>query len=139
MAGALRATELGAHVAVVERGTLGGTCVNIGCVPSKTLIRAAEAVHRAQRTGFDGIEVSGRVVDFASVMAQKSELVEHLRRAKYVDILAQTRNATVIPGHARFVLPHEIVVGDRTLRAERFLVATGARPHPAAIPAQTWM
>jgi len=131
---ALRASELGAKVAMVERGALGGTCVNIGCVPSKTLIRAAESLHRAQRTPFAGISVAGRLVDIAQVTAQKDALVSGLRQAKYADVLRSTPNVRLFEGHGEFVAPGELRVGSETLRADRFLVATGARPHVADIP-----
>src|SRR5258706_15003094 len=79
---ATRASELGARVAMVERGTLGGTCVNIGCVPSKALIRAAEALHRAQSTSFAGLRAGGELTDYSQLVAQKDALVEDLRKAK---------------------------------------------------------
>lgn len=131
---ALRASELGAKVAMVERGTLGGTCVNIGCVPSKTLIRAAEALHRAQKTPFAGISVAGRLVDFAQVTEQKDALVSELRAAKYAEVLRSTPNVRFVEGHGRFIAPGELQVRDETLRANRFLIATGARPRVADIP-----
>src|SRR5712692_9113340 len=105
---ALRASELGAKVAMIERSTLGGTCVNIGCIPSKTLLRAAEALHRARATPFDGLDVSGRLADFRAVMAQKQRLVEDLRQTKYADVLAAIPNLRLIHGHAQFVAAGEL-------------------------------
>jgi mercuric reductase len=131
---ALRASELGANVAMIERSTLGGTCVNIGCIPSKTLLRAAEAVHRAQSTPFDGIDVRGTVADFRAVVAQKARLVEELRQAKYADVLSATPNVRLLRGHAEFVTRGELRVGSDVLRAHRLIVATGARPYVAPIP-----
>ncbi len=131
---ALAAAELGAKVAMVERGTLGGTCVNIGCIPSKTLIRAAEALRRAQRSPFAGLSVQGRLVDFAQVMAQKDELVADLRQHKYADVLAGLPNVELVRGQGEFVEKGVLKVGNLLLRADRFVVATGARPHAAVIP-----
>jgi len=132
---ALHAAAAGASVAMIERGTLGGTCVNIGCVPSKTLLRAAEALHRARRTPFAGIEVTGQLTDFAAVVAQKDSLVQELRSAKYAGVLDGLENVELVRGHARFVESGRLSVsshGDasgatRELRANRVVVATGAR------------
>ncbi|MCC6751953.1 MAG: FAD-dependent oxidoreductase, partial [Deltaproteobacteria bacterium] len=131
---ALRASELGANVAVLERGTLGGTCVNIGCVPSKTLIRAAEGVHRANHPRFAGVESEGRVTDFRALMSQKRDLVAELRQAKYADVLSAARGVSLIRGHARFELPGVVSVGGARLSAPRAVIATGMRPHVAGVP-----
>lgn len=130
---ALRASELGVKVAVVERGTLGGTCVNIGCVPSKTLIRAAEGVHRASHPRFAGIASEARVTDFKALMRQKQSLVEDLRQAKYADVLAGAKGVSLFEGHARFERPGVVSIGGTELSAGRFVVATGMRPHVADI------
>jgi len=131
---ALRASELGARVAMVERGTLGGTCVNVGCVPSKTLIRAAEAVHRANHPRFAGIVAHGRVDDFRALAAEKQGLVEELRETKYARVLADTPNVSLIAGEARFAGAGRLSVAGSELRAGRFVVATGMRPLVADLP-----
>jgi mercuric reductase len=131
---ALRASELGAKVAVVERGTLGGTCVNIGCVPSKTLIRAAEGVHRANHPRFAGTASEARVTDFGALMREKQSLVEELRQAKYANVLSAARGVSFVEGHARFDRPGVVSVGGAELSARRFVIATGMRPHVADIP-----
>lgn len=133
-AAALKASELGAKVAMVERGVLGGTCVNIGCVPSKTLIRAAEALHRAQRTPFAGLSVQGRLTDFVEVTAQKDLLVGTLRKTKYADVLARMPNVQFFEGRAEFTEKLEVRAGTEILRGEHYIVATGARPAAAEIP-----
>src|SRR5712691_2301629 len=85
---AITAAELGANVALIGHGTIGGTCVNIGCVPSKTLIRAAESLHQASAAKrFAGISATARVDDWHAVVRQKDDLVSGLRQAKYVDVL----------------------------------------------------
>lgn len=131
---ALRASELGAKVAVIERGTLGGTCVNIGCVPSKTLIRAAEGVHRANHPRFAGTASEARVIDFGALMREKQSLVEELRQAKYASVLSATKGVSFVEGHARFDRPGVVSVGGVELSARRFVIATGMRPHVADIP-----
>ncbi|MBI4951531.1 MAG: mercury(II) reductase [Myxococcales bacterium] len=131
---ALRASELGARVAMVERGTLGGTCVNIGCVPSKTLIRAAEAVHRANHPRFAGVTAQARVEDFRALMAEKRSLVAELRAAKYARVLAETPGVSFFEGHARFAGPGRILLSGTELRADRFVLATGMRPNVVDVP-----
>src|SRR5918999_821451 len=82
---AITAAEQGARVALIGHGMIGGTCVNVGCVPSKTLIRAAESLHHAQAAArFAGIRGEARLDDWQSLVTQKDELVSDLRQAKYV-------------------------------------------------------
>ncbi|HBQ18805.1 MAG TPA: mercury(II) reductase [Myxococcales bacterium] len=131
VAAAIKAAESGKRVAIIEAGTLGGTCVNVGCVPSKTLIRAAEARHRAATTPFAGIETSAAGVNFAALIRQKDELVAELRQAKYADVLAAYAGVTVIEGHARFAPSGELAVDGEPIRAASVLIATGSSP---AIP-----
>ncbi|MED5053833.1 mercuric reductase, partial [Anoxybacillus rupiensis] len=77
----------GAKVAMIERGTIGGTCVNIGCVPSKTLLRSGEINHLAKNNPFLGLNTSAGSVDLKKLMEQKDELVRELRQQKYVDLI----------------------------------------------------
>ncbi|MEW5792197.1 MAG: mercury(II) reductase [Pseudomonadota bacterium] len=138
-AAAIRATEMGARVTMIERGMIGGTCVNIGCVPSKTLIHAADIRHQAGHHPFAGMPTHADPVDLPPLMAQKDELVMQLRQAKYADILAQNPDINFIKGSARFVDAHTLQVSrpdgtTKTLRGDRFLIATGARPAIPNIP-----
>lgn len=132
---AITAAEQGAHVALVGHGTIGGTCVNIGCVPSKTLIRATETVHHANAAParFDGIESSARVVDWAAQIAQKDALVASLRQAKYADLLPEYNNIAYREGRARLVEGGVDVDGQRFV-SDRIIIATGARPALPTIP-----
>ena len=132
---AITAAEQGAQVALVGHGTIGGTCVNFGCVPSKTLIRATEAVHHANiaSTRFDGIESGARVTDWAAQVAQKDALVASLRQAKYADLLSEYNNVAYHEGRARLV-EGGVDVGARLLASERIIIATGARPALPSIP-----
>ena len=132
---AITAAEQGAQVALVGHGTIGGTCVNIGCVPSKALIRATEAVRHANDAPvrFAGIESGARVVDWTAQIAQKDALVAGLRQAKYADLLPEYNNVVYREGQARLVDGGVEVAGQR-LASERIIIATGARPDLPGIP-----
>jgi len=126
-AAAIKARDLGASVAINERGLVGGTCVNIGCVPSKALLRPAEAYWKAQHSPFVGVETSVGSVSLADLVAQKDELVEELRQHKYVDLI-DVYGFDVIRGEARFTGPDTIEVDGRQIEAAHYLIATGASP-----------
>lgn len=133
-AAAIRGAELGASVVMIESGALGGTCVNVGCVPSKTLIRAAEAYHRAGHHAFAGIRTRVDAPDFGAIVRQKDELVAELRRAKYEDVLANYPNASLVRGRGRLHGDGTVEVGGRILRAGKIVIATGASPWAPPIP-----
>lgn len=131
---AIAAAEQGARVALIGHGIIGGTCVNVGCVPSKTMIRAAEALHGARAASrFDGIVGEARVVDWRRVMAAKDELVENLRQKKYVELLPQYESITYVEGAAR-VANGGVAVGTSFIQAPKIVIATGARPGVPPIP-----
>lgn len=130
---AIKAVEHGARVAMVERGTVGGTCVNIGCVPSKTMLRAGEIKHLALRNPFAGLSTSAGPVDLTSLVDQKNELVEDMRHKKYED-LVDAYGFELIRGEARFVDKTTVEVNGREITAQFFLVATGASPLIPDIP-----
>ena len=133
-AAAIRAAELGARVTLVGHGTIGGTCVNIGCVPSKTLIRATETVHEAHAAArFAGIRAHGRVEDWRAIVRQKDELVSALRESKYVDVLRQHNVISYTEGLARF-RTDGIAVDGRAIKAEKIVITTGASPALPSIP-----
>lgn len=133
-AAAIRAADLGANVALIEGSTLGGTCVNVGCVPSKTLIRAAEVLHRAGHHGFAGIRAKVKSPDFLAVIRQKDELVAELRQAKYWDVLAAYPSIKLVQGRARFHTDGHIEVDGAPLRANKVVLTMGASPWAAPIP-----
>ena len=126
-AAAIRARELGASVAIVERGTVGGTCVNTGCVPSKALLRAAETHWNAGNHHFAGLDTRNGKVDLTALVDQKNQLVAKLRRDKYEDLIDHYE-LDLIHGTARFTGPDTIDVDGRPLRASRYLISTGASP-----------
>lgn len=132
-AAAIRASTLGARVAIVERGEVGGTCVNVGCIPSKTLLAAAGIYHSAGHHPFAGVPTSTGTVDLAAVVGQKDELVAGLRQAKYLD-LADVYGFEIIHGTARFTAPDRLEVDGQELRAGAYLLATGAEPAVPHLP-----
>lgn len=133
-AAAIQAHELGKTVLMVNAGTIGGTCVNVGCVPSKTLIRAAEVLHRGGHHAFAGIKVEAALVDFEAVIRQKDELVMQLRQAKYGDVLEAYDRVELIAGEARVESPRTVRVNAVDYEASSILVATGSRPWLPDIP-----
>lgn len=100
-AAAIRGAELGARVLLVEKGKMGGTCVNVGCVPSKALIRSVEAYHEAQTRRFEGISTTAGVLQWHRVIAQKDAVVAALRRMKYADVLQAYPEIRYLEGQAR--------------------------------------
>ncbi len=131
---AITAAEQGARVALIGHGVIGGTCVNVGCVPSKTMIRAAEALHGARAASrFDGILGEARVVDWRRVIAAKDDLVAGLRQKKYVHLLPQYESIAYIEGEARLV-DGGVVIGDSFIHAPKIVITTGARPAVPPIP-----
>jgi mercuric reductase len=132
-AAAIRAVDNGARVAMAERGTIGGTCVNVGCVPSKTLLRGAEIHHQASHHPFEGIGTKPGAVDYGAMVAQKDELVSTMRQEKYTDLVDEY-GWDLIEGEATFEDEETLRVGDRTIRAASYLISTGARPAVPEIP-----
>lgn len=133
MSAAIHARLEGASVVAIESGTLGGTCVNVGCVPSKTLLAAAHTRHAAITNPFPSVSTSAGDVDLAALMQQKDELVGMLRQTKYADI-ASAYGFEILPGSAAFASPSALLVDDRPVRAKSYLIATGAEPLIPAIP-----
>ncbi|WP_376791411.1 mercury(II) reductase [Thermoflexus sp.] len=133
-AAAIRAAELGARVAMVEAGTLGGTCVNVGCVPSKMLIRALAVYHRAGAHGFQGVTTARGALNWAALIAQKEALVTAMRREKYEEVLAAYPQITLLRGRARLIEGGAVAVNGETFAPARVILATGARPWAPPIP-----
>jgi mercury(II) reductase len=131
---AITAAEQGAQVALIGHGTIGGTCVNIGCVPSKTLIRATETLHHAGAAArFAGIRAEARVTDWAALIAQKDELVAGLRQAKYADLLPAYNTIAYFTGPARLA-DGGVAVNGTLVKAPKVIITTGARPAVPPIP-----
>ena len=126
---AITAAREGASVALLGHGTIGGTCVNVGCVPSKTMIRAAEALHAARAAGrFPGLEGEASVTDWQALAAAKDDLVETLREKKYVELLADYPSLDYREAKARLGNGGLVLEGGEHLTAGRIIIATGSRP-----------
>jgi mercuric reductase len=131
---AITAAEQGAKVALIGHGTIGGTCVNVGCVPSKTLIRAAESLHHAEAAArFAGIRGEARLDDWHTLVAQKDELVAGLRQAKYADLLPAYNTVAYLEAPAR-LSPAGIHANGDLLSVGKTVVATGASAARPSIP-----
>lgn len=128
---AARLTAAGMTVALVERKFLGGTCVNVGCMPTKTLVASARAAHVARRAADYGVLVDGPVrIDMARVKARADTVIANARNG-LSGWLAGMERLTLVEGHARFLGPDALGVGDQTLTAPRIFLNVGGR---AAIP-----
>ncbi|WP_373549365.1 mercury(II) reductase [Haliscomenobacter sp.] len=124
---AIKAESLGLSTLMVNEGLdFGGTCVNVGCVPSKNLIRAGEAAFHATHSNFAGIKPKGVDIDFAQVIKDKKRLVATLQEKKYMDVVSDFKNLTLLKGWATFKDEKTIVVEEKEYKALKFLIATGA-------------
>ena len=131
----IKANELGLTTLMVNAGlAFGGTCVNVGCVPSKTLIRAAETAYHATHSNFAGIKPKGVDIDFAQVIKDKKQLVKTLQQKKYMDVVSDFENLQLVKGWAEFVDDRTILVnGKDKYTAIKFIIATGATTNIPAI------
>jgi glutathione reductase (NADPH) len=132
LAHAQRAAEYGARAAVIEYGPLGGTCVNVGCVPKKVMWYASEMQHHLDHAADYGFDIDVRGHDWASLKARRDAYVTRLNGI-YENNLDR-RGVDFIQGAAHFVDPHTLAVGDEHYRAERIAIATGGRPMVPDIP-----
>ncbi len=134
MSAAIAARQAGRSVVLIERGILGGTCVNLGCVPSKTLLAAAGARHIALTNPFSGVPTSAAdEVDFGALVTQKDHLIAQMQGAKYADVAA-AYGFEVLPGQATFLDKDTLAVDGKPLRARAYLVATGSQPARPDLP-----
>lgn len=133
-AAATRAADLGVEVTMINDGLpLGGTCVNVGCVPSKHMLEAVRRHHDANHPMADFTK-STSTLDFAALKASKDKLVASLRTMNYHDVLDALGNVDLIEGRATFTEPREVEVNGRRLTADRILIATGARTRLDGVP-----
>lgn len=130
-AAAIRAAELGKTSVMTEARTLGGTCANRGCLPSKNLIEAARIYWEAHHPRYPGLVPKGMGLDFRELVRQKDEVIADYRARKYEAIVTDADRITVVPGQAAFTPQGTIEVDGITLRGRHYLIATGTRP---AIP-----
>src|SRR5436190_16677857 len=128
---AVRLADTGMKVAIIERKRFGGTCVNNGCIPTKTLVASARTAHVARRAGDYGVTINSPVaVDMKKVKARKDAVVRQSSEGleKWI---RDTQNLTVIEGHARFADEHSVRVGDELLETDKFFINVGGR---ASVP-----
>ncbi|HEX9304662.1 MAG TPA: mercury(II) reductase [Thermoanaerobaculia bacterium] len=125
-AAALRAEELGKTAVLTEERTVGGTCVNRGCLPSKNLIEAARLLHDAQNPRYPGLSPTKPEIDFRELVRQKDEVVRSYREKRYESLIGD--RIRIERGHARFLDPHTVEVDGRKITGDRILIATGSRP-----------
>ncbi|EIA07368.1 MULTISPECIES: mercury(II) reductase [Flavobacterium] len=125
---AIKAESLGLSTLMVNGGLdFGGTCVNVGCVPSKTLIRAAETAYHATHSNFSGIKPKGVEIDFTQVIKDKKQLVATLQEKKYMDVVSDFKNLKMLTGWAEFLDPKTIMVNRKEkYTALKFIIASGA-------------
>jgi mercuric reductase len=135
-AAAIRATGYGARVLMFEKSVLGGTCINWGCIPSKTLIHTAlfnHEAHLGNRFGLNFEENNPRI-DAESLYRHREEVVTKLRRERYLDVLNGMSGLELVKGTARFIDSRTVECDDRHYHAERFLLAVGGSPRIPKLP-----
>lgn len=135
-AAAIKAEELGVKTVLVGRNRtkgalLGGTCVNVGCIPSKNLLTVGISYYASSSEPFGAIRYGRTKLDFEKAMAGKDSLVRRFRKQKYSDVLENLRNVDYVSGDGSFISKDEVKVGRRTIKGKAILIATGAR---ASIP-----
>lgn len=134
-AAAIKASELEKKVLMINDGLLiGGTCVNVGCVPSKTLIRTAEQFHIANHPNFSSIKSGDNKINFKEVIRQKTELVDELREHKYVNVLKDDSNVTILKAYGKLIDKNTIEADGKKYSAENILIATGSTTFVPDIP-----
>jgi mercuric reductase len=132
-AAALKAADHGAKTAMIERSTLGGTCVNVGCVPSKNLLRAGELRYYDSHREFPGITPGRTTLEFNKIIEQKNQIVRGLRKEKYSDVLRSLPSTKLFRGDARFASKTRVKVDGINVEGRKFIVATGSSPRIPSI------
>jgi len=130
---AARLDRQGLRTAIIERRDLGGTCVNNGCIPTKTLVASARAAHTARRGAEYGFDAGDVRVDMRAVKARKDKVVSHSTNG-LAQWFSNMRNVTLVRGHARFAAPHAVEVEGRTLVAEKIFINVGGRAFVPDMP-----
>lgn len=133
-AAALRATSHGARVLMFEKSVLGGTCINWGCIPSKTLIHAALFKHEARLGALLGLGIEPDApANFEDLSTHREQVVQKLRQERYLDVLKGMPGLELVKGTARFCDPNTVEAGEQRYQGERFLIAVGGDPRVPAI------
>ncbi|TLM67651.1 MAG: NAD(P)/FAD-dependent oxidoreductase [Deltaproteobacteria bacterium] len=134
LAAAERAAELGARVVVIEQAVPGGTCINWGCIPSKTLIHKAALYHAARRGAAAGLNLTPGPVDCAALMAAKQQAIDRVRQERCDRLLNEHPAIRLVRGHGRLRAPGEVQVGPEILRSDHILIACGGLPRHLDLP-----
>jgi mercuric reductase len=129
-AAAIKASELNKKTLMINSGLpIGGTCVNVGCVPSKNLIRVAESIYKASQSPFKGIKLGKPEISFNEIIKGKKTLVKNLRTKKYIDVIKDIEGIKLIEGKAKFFDSKTVIVNDKDkFTADKFFIATGSSP-----------
>ena len=125
--------DRGWSVALIEEAHLGGTCINTGCTPTKTMVASAQVAHYARNAARWGVRASGVSADLAAIVARKDKVVHSFRQGQQRRVDAR-KSLRLYRGQARFVGPHQLRVGDEQLESERIFINTGARPDIPGLP-----
>ena len=126
---AIKANIHGVKALMIERSALGGTCVNVGCIPSKNLLGAGEILHLAKNPPYPSIFPYDSEFEFQKTVSAKDNLVKTLRKQKYYDVLTSLENVELIEASASFVAPNKIKVNNgKALEAKKYIIATGSSP-----------
>lgn len=134
LAAAQRAVTFGARVLVVEQALPGGTCINWGCIPSKTLIHKASLYHAARRGAGAGLNLTPGPVDCAALMTAKQQVVERVRCERCEQLLDKHPAIRLLRGHGRFLGPGQLQVGPEIIRSKHYLIACGGLPRRLDLP-----
>jgi pyruvate/2-oxoglutarate dehydrogenase complex dihydrolipoamide dehydrogenase (E3) component len=126
--------DQGWSVALIEAANVGGSCINYGCTPTKTMISSSRIAHSAKVAPEFGIHPGKTEVNLAEVVARKNEIVESFRSGVQDQIDSSRPNLTLYRGHGRFTAPHEVEVNGETLRSEKIFINTGTRPRMLPLP-----
>ncbi len=127
-AATIRAHELGVKVTMINDDLpIGGTCVNVGCVPSKNLIRAANSIFMTNHNPFSGVATKANIVDFKTLIFEKDQLVQNLREEKYINIVKDMSNFKLIKGRAKIVSGNSVSVNNEIIEGTHILIATGSK------------
>ena len=123
----MKATDLGASFLMIEKGVVGGTCVNVGCVPSKRLLAAGDIYYYGDHH-YDGITLDQGSLQLDSVIKEKDDIVADQRERKYTNVIRDLPGATYLEGSAKFLSMSELNVNGSRIRGKNFLIATGSSP-----------
>ncbi len=127
-AAATKANDLGKTVLMINSGLpIGGTCVNVGCMPSKTLLTMGDELYYAQHPHFRALQNGHKsAFDFAAAIEEKDEIVGSARQSNYINVMDSMEGVTYLEGRARFISPSQVEVNGEVIEGEKFIIATGS-------------